>query len=118
MSTAPVPGWDEDDLMAVANAAGVNPATNPAASIRTTYTDAEYAAVLANWSRQAAPPFTVDMSIDADTPIDLLPVGALDEATSTWVTCSHCADTGIVGHRSALTGVMHFITCPICGGVE
>lgn len=116
MSTAPVPGWDEDDLMAVAHAAGVTPTNNPAASIRTTYTDAEYAAVLANWSRQAAPPFTVDMSIDADTPIDLLPTVAHEEPMSIWTNCTHCGDTGLVEHLSWATGITHVITCPVCGG--
>lgn len=38
--------------------------------------------------------------------------------TYTDTSCSRCDDTGLVDHRSALTGTTNTITCPACGGAS
>lgn len=118
MSAAPVPGPYDDDLMAVADTAGVN--ASP--SIRTCYTDADYAAVLATWARKAAPPFTIDTSIDqpipyalADNPVDL----DLEHAGCDGTDCGRrlclCEDALCPGHVQAACPHLNLL-CDHCLG--
>ncbi|WP_193613123.1 hypothetical protein [Nocardioides lijunqiniae] len=97
MSASPVP--ERDDWMDVAEAVNVTPMR--AESIRVDYSDAEFAHVMANFTRLEAL---------ANEPI---PYELTNEALGY---CGHCGGSGLAEHRSALTGAPALITCPVCKG--
>lgn len=110
MSAAQSPEWDAD-LMAIADAVGVTPNTQhpeltcghlPHPMHRREFADVELAAMVGNWAQEVA--------LDEPVPFELT-----DAALGY---CGHCGGTGLVEHPSALTGLLHVINCPVCGGED
>ena len=109
MSAAPVPEWD-DDVMALADAVGVTPATGhpelacehlPHPAHRHEFRDPALAAMVGNWAHAQA-------VYDEPIPFEL--------TTAALGYCERCGGTGLVEQRSPFTGSEGTITCPACRG--